>query len=331
MDAVKIGLLGFGFMGKTHGLNINAHHDAKLVAAFSVDKDKQEIEKLGAGFYNDWKAMIRDEPLDAVVIATPTFTHEEIALAAITRGLHVFLEKPMERSVSKCKTINDAAKKRGIRLGMGHVLRFDNEYMMLKEKITSGSASAKMARCTRRGPPPGWASWFFDEAKSGTVILDLSIHDIDFICWLAGKAPRKVAAEASPVTLGDKKMFCISHVVLDFGPGDGIELGFAEASWAASSTYPFSTSVEISGKGSLITCSMPGKHPLETYSATGRGAMNLYDHDGYYNEIDDFIKAIINQRPPKVSGDEGLRAVKICLAALESAKCHQTIDVEGFT
>jgi predicted dehydrogenase len=318
-------------MGKIHAKNIKNHPGADLVAVFSsVEEDKAEIEKLGAKYYSDWRKMIENEPTDAVVVATPTFTHGEITLAAFDRGMHVFLEKPMERAVTKCQAINRAAKGKGLHLGLGHVLRFDNEYITIKEQATSGAINAKMVRCTRRGPPPGWASWFLDEEKSGTVILDLSIHDVDFICWLAGKAPVRVSAEASPIPAGGKVFFGISHVVLDFGPGNGVELGFAEASWGASSIYPFSTSIEVSGKSGLLACSIPGKHPLETYSASGRAATNAYARDGYYNEIDDFITSIACGKPPKVTGDDGLLAVRTCLAALESAKRHQTIKMEGF-
>nr|MDO8109576.1 Gfo/Idh/MocA family oxidoreductase [Candidatus Sigynarchaeota archaeon] len=327
----RLGILGFGFMGKTHALNAKAIPGVKVTAIFSVEKDKAEIEQLGAKFYADWQKMLDTEKIDAIVVATPTFTHGEMALTAISKGMHVFLEKPMERTIKKCKEINVAAKKKGVLLGMGHVLRFDGEYMTIKDQVASGAIGhAKMARCTRRGPPPGWSTWFFDEEKSGGAILDLSIHDIDFICWLASKAPKRVAAMASPIVLGGKTLFGISHVVLDFEPGPGIELGFAEASWGAVAPYPFSTAIEVAGKDGLIACHIPGKHPMETYSASGCVTLNLYAHDGYYNEINDFIDAIKERRPPKVTGDDGMLAVRVCLAALESARSRNVIDVEGF-
>ncbi len=87
---------------------------------------------------------------------------------------------------------------------------------------------------------------------------------------------------------------------------------------------------EVSGKNGLLACSIPGKHPLETYSVSGRAATNAYARDGYYNEIDDFITSIACGKSPKVTGDDGLLAVRTCLAALESAKRHQTIIMEGF-
>ncbi|MEX2756119.1 MAG: Gfo/Idh/MocA family protein [Candidatus Sigynarchaeota archaeon] len=329
---LKIVLMGFGFMGRIHAKNIKCHAGAELVAVYSaIETDKADIEKLGARFYSDWRKMLENETADAVVVATPTFMHEEITLAAFDRGMHVFLEKPMERTVARCQAINKAAKSKGLQLGLGHVLRFDEQYMAIKEQVASGMIKAKMARCTRRGPRPNWASWFFDEEKSGTVILDLSIHDVDFMCWLAGRAPARVSAEASPILAGERMIFGISHVVLDFGSWDGLELGFAEASWAASSTYPFSTSIEISGKNGLLACSIPGKHPIETYTASGRAPLNVYARDGYYNEMDDFITAITRGTSPKVTGDDGLLAVRTCLAALESAKHHQTIKLEGFS
>jgi len=332
MDPLKIGLFGFGFMGKTHALNVKNNPNAQLSAVFSVEKDRLDIEQLGAKFYDDWHEMIAAEIFDAVIIATPTFTHAEIGLAAINKGWHVFLEKPMERTLGKCQLLNEAAEKRQILLGMGHVLRFDDEYLAIKEKIASGAIGIpKMVRCTRRGPPPGWSTWFFDEEKSGTVILDLTIHDLDYICWLAGTAPKHVTASASSILLGNNNMFGISHVVLDFEASNGIELGFAEASWAATASYPFSTSIEVAGTDGMISSQVPGKHPIEIYSDKSREAMNVFSKDGYANEIDDFIIAIVEGRPPKVSGADGMLAVKVCLAALESAKSHETFDLEGFT
>jgi UDP-N-acetylglucosamine 3-dehydrogenase len=331
MDPSKIGLFGFGFMGKTHAMNVKNNPDSRLNAVFSIESDRPAIEQLGASFYDDWHEMMAAEDFDAVIIATPTFTHAEITLAAINKGWHVFLEKPMERHLENCQLIIDAAEKRQVLLGMGHVLRFDDEYITFKEKVAAGIiGNPKMARCTRRGPPPGWSTWFFDEEKSGTVILDLTIHDLDYICWLAGTAPKRVTAIASSILLGNNNMFGISHVVLDFEPGTGIELGFAEASWGAKGSYPFSTSIEIAGTDGLITSQVPGKHPIEIYSDKDRTAMNLFSKDGYANEIDDFIASIRSGQQPKVSGADGMLAVKVCLAALESARTRETIDFEGF-
>ncbi|MFX0098066.1 MAG: Gfo/Idh/MocA family protein [Candidatus Hodarchaeota archaeon] len=333
-QTVRFGVAGFGFIGKIHAMNIKKHPDAKLSAVFSLEEDKAEVESLGAKFFDDWKAML-DEDLDAVVVGTPTYTHADLSLAVIEKGMHLFLEKPMERVLEKCEKINEAAKNKGIKLGMAHVLRFDPEYIELRNKLHAGTVgTAKMIRCTRRGPPPGWGSWFFEEAKSGTVILDLSIHDIDYICWTAGKVPRSVCAMASKIGLAGQEMFGISNVVLEFERSGNsnvdIELGFAEASWGARNSYPFSTSVEVSSIGGFASCKIPGKHPIEEYTNDERVASNLYTTDGYYNEIDDFVMSIINDRPPKVSGDEGMMAVKICLAALQSARESKVVTMEGF-
>lgn len=331
MDPLKIGLFGFGFMGKIHALNVKNNPDAQLTAVFSIEKDRPDIEQIGATFYDDWHEMIAAETFDAVIIATPTFTHAEIGLAAINKGWHVFLEKPMERTLDNCQLLNDAAEKRQVFLGIGHVLRFDDEYLAIKESIVSGTiGNPKMVRCTRHGPPPGWSTWFFDEEKSGTVILDLTIHDLDYICWLAGTAPKRVTAAASSILLGKNNMFGISHVVLDFEVSNGIELGFAEASWGATSSYPFSTSIEVTGTDGMISSQIPGKHPIELFTENDRTAMNLFSKDGYANEIDDFMTSIRSGQQPKVSGTDGILAVKVCLAALESAKSQETIDLEGF-
>ncbi|MHA1682827.1 MAG: Gfo/Idh/MocA family protein [Promethearchaeota archaeon] len=333
-EKIRCALVGYGFMGKTHAMNIASHERAELVAVSSLERDKDAVEALGATFYTDWKEMEAEETLDAVIIATPTFTHADITIPSLERGLHVFLEKPMERTVEKCREILKVAGKCGLKVALGHVLRFDPEYVTLRERVRSGDIGvAKMVRCTRGGSPPGWSSWFYDEELSGTVILDLSIHDIDYICWVAGKLPNKVTAMASLLELDGKKVFGISHVVLDFKKDvaakfHDVELGFAEATWAGRESYPFSTSVEIAGKDGLITCNMPGNHPLALYRDDGWIADNIYKHDAYYNEIDDFITSILEKREPKVSGEDGLNATRVCLAALESARSGETVQLE---
>lgn len=333
-QTIRFGVAGFGFIGQIHAMNIMKHPNAELSAVFSLEKDKDEVESLGATFHDDWREML-DQDLDAVVVGTPTFTHGELSLAVIEKGMDLFLEKPMERVLEKCKEINDAAKEKGIKLGMAHVLRFDPEYVGLRETVLAGTiGTAKMMRCTRGGPPPGWGTWFFDESKSGTVILDLSIHDIDYMCWVAGKVPSSVCAMASKIGLQGKEMFGISNVVLEFERSGkknvDIEIAFAEASWAARASFPFSTSVEVSGTKGLASCNIPGKHPIEEYTDEGRVASNLYVKDAYYNEMDDFVKAVIGNTEPKVSGDDGMLAVKICLAALKSARENEKVALEGF-
>ena len=138
MNPSKVGLFGFGFMGKTHAMNVKNNPDAKLTAVFSIESDRPAIEQLGVTFYDDWHEMMGAEEFDVVIIATPTFTHAEIGLAAINKGYDVFMEKPMERTVDMCQMLIDAGEKRQVLLGMGHVLRFDDEYIAIKEKINSG-------------------------------------------------------------------------------------------------------------------------------------------------------------------------------------------------
>ncbi|MHA1368435.1 MAG: Gfo/Idh/MocA family protein [Promethearchaeota archaeon] len=336
MEPLKIGLIGFGFIGRTHAINVVKHPDAKLKAVFSLEKDKDLVEKYGAKFYNDWRDLMDSEDLDFIIVATPTYTHAEVAIQAMSRGFNVFLEKPMDRTLDKCKAIIQAAKKNDVLLGLGHVLRFDPEYIKIKELIEKGAVGRpRMIRCSRAGPAPSWSSWFFDEEKSGGVILDLSIHDLDYECWIAGRIPEYVYASASRLDLGNRKVFGISHVVLDFGRSGetgvaGVELGYAEASWGAKPMFPFSTHVEVSGTDGLLSCSIPGKHSLEIFKKKNRVALNDYHTDPYYLELDDFIKSVRKNIPPKVGGDDGLQAVKVCLAALESAKNHEIIRMEGF-
>lgn len=328
-STLSIGLLGYGFMGKTHASSIARHPRARLAGVYSAPGDRAVVEALGVPFHDDWKALLDMPGLDAVVIATPTFTHADMAIAAMEKGLHVFLEKPMELTVDKCRAINEAASKHDVRLGLGHVLRFDPLYRSVKANVDAGKVGTPgLVRCTRRGPAPGWGTWFFDEALSGGVILDLSIHDVDMVCWIAGKRPARVSAVAAPITAGGRTFPGVSHACLEFDP-PGLQVAFVEASWAASPSYPFSTSIEVAGDAGLLSCSVPGKHPFEVYTCESRVAMNLYDTDAYYNELDGFVVAVTGGLPPAVTGADGLHAVETCLAAITSARSGRTIELGG--
>ena len=128
---LKIGLIGYGFIGKTHAPNIINNPNATLHSIFSAPEDKDSIPT-GVKFFDDWKALIDDPDVDAVVIVTPTFTHREIAIYAAQKKKHIFLEKPMARTTKECQDIIDACKAEGVKLFIGHVLRFWPSYVQAK-------------------------------------------------------------------------------------------------------------------------------------------------------------------------------------------------------
>jgi predicted dehydrogenase len=204
---VQIGIIGFGFMGRTHIECYKANPSAKvtrIVALEPIKKDMaggnmatgQNIDIGDAVVSDDWHSIVDDPAIDLVDICTPTHTHAGIALAALKAGKNVAVEKPMARTLSEAKALVTAARKSKKILHVGHVIHYWGQYVALEKFIKSGELGKwQYARFERHGGRPGWSAggWLADAAKSGGAVLDMHIHDVDAALWLLGK-PKKIEA-----------------------------------------------------------------------------------------------------------------------------------------
>jgi predicted dehydrogenase len=323
---LRFGIIGYGFMGKTHAQNIRRHPDARITAIYTLPPAPPAEE--GVSLYTeDWHHLIDDPNVDAVVIATPTPSHVEIAEYAAKKKKHLFIEKPMGRTVAECTRIMKAAKDAGVYLFIAHVLRFWPSYAAAVQASQSPATSIgnlKMIRARRLSGFPGWSQWFADEKLSGGCILDLSIHDIDFVVHIMKKKVKEVYCEARRLPELGIDNWGLSMTTIAFEDGT---LAYCEASWAGAKTFPFTTDCEIIGSDGIIRFDSRAAPPINFYSDSAR-AENPLDVDGYYLELDAFIRGIQNKTPPAVSGEMGRYAVAICEAAIESAKTHHPIIID---
>lgn len=322
---LKIGLIGFGFMGKTHYENSkkNPLIDIKMISSRPED---DIAAPTGVTLHDNWKAVIENKGIDAVIIATPTFTHKEIAVAAAKQKKHIFLEKPMALNVAQCNHIIKAAEENNVKLFIGHVLRFWPSYSTLKcqiEEDPSLIGDLKMVRLRRLSSFPNWSDWFIDKAKSGGVVLDLSIHDIDFACSLFGKLPKRVFCTTSDMVIKKTPVPAISCTTLDFDVGTA----YCEASWAGIGNFPFTADGEIIGDEGLIDVSGNNEAPIRYHGKNSSESIDPYDNDGYYSELDSFAQCILNEMDPAVKGTDGRNAVAVCNAAIKSSKENRPVQL----
>jgi predicted dehydrogenase len=323
---VKFGIIGYGFMGKTHTANLLRHPNALVTAIYSIP-GTTEIPT-SVKFYTDsWKSVIDDPEVEVIVIATPTPSHKEIACYAAEKKKHIFVEKPMARTVEDCTKIIEAAQKFGVKLWIGHVLRFwpsyKAAYTATHDKNTS-IGNLKMIRTRRLSNFPGWSNWFGDEAQSGGCILDLSIHDIDFATWIMNQSVRGVYCEALRLPELKINAWGLSMTILTFENGS---MAYCESSWAGSKSFPFSTECEIIGTEGIIRFDSRMPNPLNIFGDSVISNSPI-EEDGYYAEIDAFIQCILNNSPPLVSGEMGRYAVGLCIAAIKSAEEKRIISVK---
>ena len=262
MKTVKIGIIGFGFMGTTHWGVYKGLKNAKVVALADLDaaKRKGDISKVvgnigggdnskpidltGVTVYDDAMKLIREADVDLIDICVPTSDHAKLAIAALKAGKHVFCEKPLCRTAAEVKQIVAAAKKAKGFFNVGLCVRAWPEYRAAYEYFKAGKAG-KMLSATFKRVSPGvdgnsWQNWYMDGKISGGALLDLHVHDTDEVNYFFDK-PKAVTAVGANVV---SKNGGIDHVVTTYDFGDG-RLVMAEGGWEQAKGATFEMSFTI--------------------------------------------------------------------------------------
>jgi predicted dehydrogenase len=329
---MRIGIAGTGFMGATHAAGW-AETGAEI-AGFAAETPA-EAEPLarayGAEVYPALADLIAD--VDVVDACTPTHLHHRMVLQAAAAGKHVVCEKPLARHLPEAQEMVRACREAGVRLLVAHVVRYFPEYALAQEQVAAGAIGRPgVLRLTRGSyrPKKPVGNWFLDEAKSGGILMDLMIHDFDYARWLAGEVEtvfaRKVTA-ADPEAPVDYGLAILRH--------RSGALTHVAGAWA----YPppvFRTGLEIAGDRGLIQFDSDVTAPITS----------LLRHDGdddapdvalpasptsespYTAQIKEFYQALLSGSPARVSAEDGLAAVQIAVAAMESVATGRPVRLE---
>ena len=169
---MKIGIIGLGSMGKNHYRILKTLDESVTIVGLC---DAVELAGYSEPCYTDVPTMLDSTKPDAVIIATPTFLHKEIALECINRDIHIFIEKPAAATVEDAKAIEEAAKARGIKSCVGHVERFNPVVQALQNELKGREIYT--ISITRVGPFP-------PRIADVGVLTDLSVHDIDLMRFI---------------------------------------------------------------------------------------------------------------------------------------------------
>jgi predicted dehydrogenase len=196
----SVAVIGAGQIVNVHLEAIRQSDRSRLTAIADLMEPRAQdlAAKYGAKAYTDYREMVLNEKPDIVIINLPHFLHLSSAIWCADQGCHILLEKPMALNVQECKEINEAAKRNGVLLAVGHMQQFFAEHVAAKEILSSGELGELVMINDRRyggyfkESRPGW---FLDKAKSGGgVIINLGSHSIDRIQWLTGSRIAKVKA-----------------------------------------------------------------------------------------------------------------------------------------
>src|SRR5687768_215820 len=328
---MKVGIVGVGFMGTTHAAGW-ADTPATITGFTAATQQETGTlaKRYNAKVYPSLNEMLPD--VDVVDICSPTHLHHEMALKAAAAGKHIVCEKPLARTTEQAQEIVAACRKVGVQLLVAHVVRFFPEYALAHSAVAEGQIGKPGVLRLHRGsyrPKKPAGNWFLDEAKSGGILMDLMIHDYDYARWVAGEVETVSARRVTelhpdaPVDYG--------LVILGHRSG---ALSHISGAWA----YPpptFRTHLEIAGDRGLIEFDSDGTAPIQNFIIKSGGdapdvglPSSPVSESPYTTQIKEFYAALTEGQPTRVSATDGLVAVQIAEAALQSARTNQPVQLQ---
>jgi predicted dehydrogenase len=340
-ETIKIGMIGLGFMGVTHlkawakvpGARVTAlcnpsgrHLDGDFtdVSGNVGDKEPLKLNMTEVSAYRSYREMLNDPTLDAIDICTPTHTHEELAIEALHAGKHVICEKPMARTSAQAIQMMDEARRAKRVLMPAMCLRFWPEWAWLKEAVQSQRFGRVLsARFTRIAEPPGWGrSTFLNGELSGGALLDLHIHDADFICHLFG-APLIVESGGYSLLSGS-----IDHIVTRYAVNGGA-LVHAEGGWTMAKGFGFRMAYTVNfEKGTADYDLARGDQALKFSSDDQTNDIKCEGPDGYVGQLTHFAEAIRKgEDPTRVNAEDGVQSILLCEAEERSIELGLPVKV----
>jgi len=329
---IRVGIVGAGAMGTVHAAAWT-ETEAKLVGfvASSEESAQAAASKYGARAYSGLDALLND--VDVVDICTPTHLHHEMVLKAAASGTDIVCEKPLARTLVQGREIIDACRSAGVKLLVAHVVRFFPEYARAKAAVENGDIGQPAVVRLTRGtfhPKKAAGNWFVDFEKSGGMMLDLMVHDFDYARWIAGEVESVFAKNITsthPDALVDYGLAILKH-------RNGA-ISHIEGSWA----YPpplFRTRFEISGSAGFLefdsgrtTAINLHLHKQETSAPDVPLPGSPLSESPYTTQIKSFYNALTDNVPIPVSAADGLAAMQIALAAIESVQQGIPVTLES--
>ena len=326
---VRICMIGAGRVGKLHSGTLKRHVPGGDVVAL-VDPWAEVRDATGDEFGIDRRfASLADAldavAFDAVVITTPTPTHRELAVLAAERGKHVFLEKPMALSLAECDDILRAVSHHGVLLQMGFMRRFDPDFAAAWERIQGGEiGEPMMIKSLTHGPglPPPWAT---DLRTSNGNLAEVNSHDLDAVRWLMASNPRRMYVEVANFK-GAERGVTSEHFYDNMFATVKFESGaLGNISGVCPCDYGYDSRVEIIGKKGIMTIGQMQGEAIVVCTDRNHGLVTPIFRRwpdrfrwGYIQELEHFVECIQQQRPPKVTGEDGRWAVAMVLAGTKS-------------
>lgn len=333
MKRIKVGVIGAGRIGKVHIENISLRiPEVEIVAVADtlVEEAKKVSEKYAIRSYMaDYKEIISNHEIIAVVICSPTNTHAQYIIESAEAGKHIFCEKPLDLSLENIRSILNTIEKTGVKLMVGFNRRFDPNYARVNQIVRDGKiGTPHVLKITSRDPGPPPPEYL---ATSGGMFLDMTIHDFDMARFVMDTEVQEVYAKANVLVdkaIGDAGDVDTAVTTLYFENG---AIGTIDNSRKA--VYGYDQRIEVFGSEGMVMIgnNTPDNHSY--YNSSGlHGPLLLHFFmdrytESYAIEMQAFVNSVLGDQDVPVEGKDGLMSVAVGLAAKKSVNENRPVTL----
>ena len=320
---LKVAVVGLGRIGQVHLQNLLFYcPDVEVVGVVDPNEEALETTKKFRLEYvgKDLQELINKKKLDAVFICSSTDTHAGFIEIASNAGIHCFCEKPIDMDLVKVEKILKIVEENKTKLMVAFNRRFDEGFRQIRDKVQKGDLKdVYTLKITSRDPSPPKVSYI---RRSGGLFMDMMIHDFDMARYVIGSEVERVYTLAGNLVdpiIGESGDVDTAVVVLKFSNG---VIGTIEN--CRQSAYGYDQRVEVHGRGGMLTTDNLHSNNHQFYSQQSISKPRLQTFfleryaQAYRDEVKSFVSSVLKNEPPKITGHDGLQAMRLALAAKKS-------------
>jgi myo-inositol 2-dehydrogenase/D-chiro-inositol 1-dehydrogenase len=333
MAKVRVGVIGAGRIGRLHAQNLALRVPGAQLAAVSdilVDAAERLAAELDVpAAYGDYGCILDDPDIEAVIICSSTNTHASIIEESAAAGKHIFCEKPIALDLPSIDRALAAVEKAGVKLQVGFNRRFDPNFRRAREIVASGRiGDPHILRITSRDPQPPPIEYV---RVSGGIFLDMSIHDFDMARFMIDSNVDEVFAVAAVLVdpaIGEAGDFDTAVTVLRYENG---VIGTIDNSRKA--VYGYDQRVEVFGSEGMVAVANPRSDTIQVSGARDiSSSLPLFFFverytESYVAEMNAFIECLLEDKAPRVSGQDGRVPVIMGYAARKSCAENRPVKL----
>jgi UDP-N-acetylglucosamine 3-dehydrogenase len=316
LTKLGVAVIGTGQWGKNHARVYSELPSTELVAICDVNPERAKAmaAQYGVKAYSDSTEMLKDKTIEAVNVCTWSTILAQEALKALNAGKHVLVEKPMATTPNQAEELVQTAKANGLHLTVGFLMRFIPGLQMIRESVENKKIGELVCATAKR------VSQWPERIGDVGVVKDTAIHDIDVMRFISGEDPTSVYAKMGSMRI--KKFEDYAHIMLTYADGKS---AFIETNWLT----PYKTrTLTVTGSDAIMRLDYITQD-LWIEQQTQSLQPRLPFQEPLKAELQHFVDCIVEKKKPIVTGEDGVRALTVATAALESSAKNKAIELKN--